>query len=49
MFGDIPPPPSTAELEARTAESTNVITTALYTALALWAAPFAIELVKGRF
>lgn len=49
MFGGMPPPPAKEELEARSAESRGVIATAVYIAAALWAAPFAIELVKGRW
>lgn len=48
MFGGAPRA-SKEELEAQTFESQNAVLTSLCIGAALWFAPFAIELVRGRF
>ncbi|ODQ66384.1 hypothetical protein NADFUDRAFT_50301 [Nadsonia fulvescens var. elongata DSM 6958] len=49
MFGGAPPPPSEEELKAYSAHTKQVLINAVYTAVALWSAPFAFELIRGRF
>ena len=49
MFGGPPPSPSEAELNAGRDQANGIIKNALGVAALLWAAPFAIELIKGRF
>lgn len=49
MFGGPPPPPSKDELNQRTSETYSVVQNAIVIGAILWATPFAVELIKGRF
>lgn len=49
MFGGPPPPPSKEELNQRTNETYGIVQNAVVIGAILWAAPFAVELIKGRF
>ncbi|CAN6674305.1 mitochondrial import receptor subunit Tom5p [Trichomonascus vanleenenianus] len=49
MFGGPPPPPSDEELKLLTQNAQNIVKQAIYIAAALWTAPLAFDLIKGRF